>query len=93
MWIGGDVTVRVLERLLRCGGAYDAAALQVHNRRARGGAHWFRSGWNVPATVSWALGAGVGVLAVSLPSYEGPLLALAGAGWIAASCCRARWAA
>ncbi|CAM5235883.1 Cytosine permease OS=Streptomyces tendae OX=1932 GN=F3L20_06850 PE=3 SV=1 [Streptomyces tendae] len=63
---------------VRCGGVYDADALQVFNRRARGGMYWYRSGWNVPATAAWAVGAGVGVLAVSLPSYEGPLLSLTG---------------
>ncbi len=60
----------------RCRGVYDADALQVFNRRARGGVYWYSAGWNIPATVSWALGALVGVLAVSLPSYEGPLVAL-----------------
>lgn len=63
---------------VRCGGEYDADALQVFNRRARGGAYWYRAGWNLPATAAWAAGAVVGVLAVSLPSYEGPLLALTG---------------
>jgi hypothetical protein len=57
---------------------YDADALQVFNRRARGGVYWYRAGWNVRATVSWAVGAGCGLLAVSLPSYEGPLLSLTG---------------
>ncbi|MGV9572984.1 cytosine permease, partial [Streptomyces nigra] len=51
---------------------------QVFNRRARGGIYWYRAGWNIRATVSWALGAVVGVLAVALPSYEGPLLGLTG---------------
>ncbi|MFI9614143.1 cytosine permease [Streptomyces sp. NPDC052023] len=76
--IGTPWAVITLIGFVRCGGVYDAEALQVYNRRARGGVYWFRSGWNVPATVSWALGAGVGVLAVSLPSYQGPLLALTG---------------
>ncbi|WP_434597000.1 cytosine permease [Streptomyces sp. A5-4] len=62
----------------RCGGRYDAEALQVYNRRAKGGVYWFRAGWNIPATVSWALGAVVGLAAVSTPMYEGPLLALTG---------------
>ncbi|RST16110.1 cytosine permease [Streptomyces sp. WAC05374] len=62
----------------RCRGAYDAEALQVHNRRAKGGIYWFRAGWHPRATASWALGAVVGLAAVSTPLYEGPLLALTG---------------
>ncbi|MGW7433087.1 cytosine permease [Streptomyces sp. NPDC054861] len=62
----------------RCGGAYDPEALQVYNRRARGGAYWFSAGWHPRAVASWALGAGVGLAAVSTPLYEGPLLALTG---------------
>ncbi|PPS71461.1 MULTISPECIES: cytosine permease [Streptomyces] len=76
--IGTPWAVITLIGFARCGGVYDADALQVFNRRARGGVYWYRSGWNVPATLSWAAGATVGVLAVSLPSYEGPLLALTG---------------
>ncbi|EFL35061.1 transmembrane transporter [Streptomyces viridochromogenes DSM 40736] len=76
--IGTPWAVITLIGFARCGGVYDADALQVFNRRARGGVYWYRAGWNVPATLSWAAGATVGVLAVSLPSYEGPLLALTG---------------
>ncbi|MDG4861295.1 cytosine permease [Streptomyces sp. T-3] len=63
---------------VRVGGAYDADALQVFNRLARGGIYWFRGGWEVRATVAWALGAAVGLAAVSTPLYEGPLLSLTG---------------
>ncbi|MGW5468354.1 cytosine permease [Streptomyces chartreusis] len=76
--VGTPWAVITLIGFARCRGVYDADALQVFNRRARGGIYWYRSGWNVPATVSWALGAAVGLLAVSLPSYEGPLLSLTG---------------
>ncbi|MFD7878265.1 cytosine permease [Streptomyces sp. NPDC059766] len=76
--IGTPWAVITLIGFVRSGGRYDADALQVFNRRARGGIYWYRAGWNVPATVSWALGAAVGLLAVSLPSYEGPLLSLTG---------------
>ncbi|MDG9711645.1 cytosine permease [Streptomyces sp. DH10] len=76
--IGTPWAVITLIGFARCGGMYDADALQVFNRRARGGVYWYRAGWNIPATASWAAGALVGVLAVSLPSYEGPLLALTG---------------
>ncbi|MEV6960836.1 cytosine permease [Streptomyces sp. NPDC051207] len=74
--IGTPWAVITLIGFARCGGVYDADALQVFNRRAKGGVYWFHRGWNVPATVSWALGAAVGVLSVSLPRYEGPLLPL-----------------
>lgn len=76
--IGTPWAVITLIGFARCRGVYDAEALQVFNRRARGGIYWYRGGWNIPATVSWALGATVGLLAVSLPSYEGPLLGLTG---------------
>lgn len=76
--IGTPWAVITLIGFARCGGVYDAEALQVFNRRSRGGIYWYRAGWNIPATVSWALGAAVGLAAVSLPSYEGPLLALTG---------------
>ncbi|CAM5311616.1 Cytosine permease OS=Streptomyces alboniger OX=132473 GN=CP975_25420 PE=3 SV=1 [Streptomyces alboniger] len=76
--VGTPWAVITLIGFARCRGAYDADALQVFNRRARGGAYWYRAGWNVRATAAWALGATTGVLAVSLPSYEGPLLPLTG---------------
>ncbi|MEU2299452.1 cytosine permease [Streptomyces antibioticus] len=76
--VGTPWAVITLIGFARCGGVYDADALQVFNRRSRGGIYWYRSGWNVRATVSWALGAAVGLAAVSLPSYEGPLLSLTG---------------
>jgi purine-cytosine permease-like protein len=76
--IGTPWAVITLIGFVRCRGVYDAEALQVFNRRARGGIYWFRGGWNIPATVAWALGAGIGLPAVSLPSYEGPLVAWTG---------------
>ena len=76
--IGTPWAVITLIGLARCRGVYDTDALQVFNRRARGGIYWYRGGWNVAATVSWAVGAGFGLLGVSLPSYEGPLLSLTG---------------
>jgi purine-cytosine permease-like protein len=76
--VGAPWAVITLMAHVRCAGVYDAEALQVYNRRARGGVYWFRSGWNVRATVAWALGAAVGLAAVSTPLYEGPLLGLTG---------------
>ncbi|MFI1938879.1 cytosine permease [Streptomyces purpureus] len=62
----------------RCGGEYEPEALQVYNRRARGGVYWFQAGWHPRAAAAWALGAAVGLASVSTPLYEGPLLALTG---------------
>jgi purine-cytosine permease-like protein len=76
--IGTPWAVITLIGSVRCGGVYDADALQVFNRRAKGGVYWFHRGWNIRATASWALGAVTGLLSVSLPQYEGPLLALTG---------------
>ncbi|WP_267244670.1 cytosine permease [Streptomyces sp. PR69] len=74
--IGTPWAVITMIAHVRCRGEYDAEALQVFNRRARGGAYWFRAGWNARATAAWAAGAGVGLAAVSTPLYEGPLLGL-----------------
>lgn len=76
--VGTPWAVITLIGFVRCRGMYDPDALQVFNRRSRGGIYWYSAGWNIPATLSWCLGAVTGLLAVSLPSYEGPLLALTG---------------
>ncbi|MFC8271480.1 cytosine permease [Streptomyces sp. NPDC057271] len=76
--IGTPWAVITLIGHARCRGAYDPEALQVYNRRARGGAYWFSAGWHPRASVCWALGATVGLASVSTPLYEGPLLALTG---------------
>ncbi|MFD3935764.1 cytosine permease [Streptomyces sp. NPDC058611] len=76
--IGTPWAVITLIGYARCRGQYDAEALQVFNRRSVGGVYWYRGGWNPRATASWAIGAGVGLLSVTTPFYEGPLLALTG---------------
>ncbi|MFF8379055.1 cytosine permease [Streptomyces sp. NPDC015661] len=76
--IGTPWAVITLIGHARCGGTYDPEALQVFNNRSRGGIYWFSAGWHPRATVSWAIGAAVGLAAVSTPLYEGPLLALTG---------------
>lgn len=76
--VGTPWAVITLIGYARCRGQYDAEALQVFNRRSVGGAYWYRGGWNPRATAAWAVGAGVGLLAVTTPFYEGPLLALTG---------------
>ncbi|MCT4354227.1 cytosine permease [Streptomyces sp. Je 1-79] len=76
--IGTPWAVITLIGHARCRGVYDPEALQVYNRRARGGAYWFSAGWHPRATACWALGAAVGLASVSTPLYEGPLLSLTG---------------
>ncbi|MFD3700824.1 cytosine permease [Streptomyces sp. NPDC058646] len=76
--LGTPWAVITLIGYARCRGRYDADALQVFNRRSVGGIYWYRGGWNPAATASWALGAGVGLLAVATPFYQGPLLSLTG---------------
>jgi purine-cytosine permease-like protein len=61
-----------------CNGIYDKEALQIYNRRAKGGIYWFYAGWNIQATVAWAFGALIGLCAVSTPLYEGPLTRFSG---------------
>ncbi|GAA1809504.1 purine-cytosine permease family protein [Agromyces neolithicus] len=59
-------------------GRYDVDALQVYNRRARGGIYWYRGGWSMQAAFAWIIGAGVGLLGVDTVLYRGPLLDLTG---------------
>ncbi|GAA3649657.1 purine-cytosine permease family protein [Microbacterium marinilacus] len=60
-------------------GWYDPDALQVFNRRQRGGRYWFAHGWNWRGLAAWLVSALVGLLAVNLPGqFEGPLAALTG---------------
>ncbi|GAA2342127.1 cytosine permease [Saccharopolyspora halophila] len=57
-----------------CRGVYDPDALQVYNRRSRGGIYWFTAGWNLRAVVAWAIGSTVGLLAVDTALFRGPLI-------------------
>ncbi|MFD8548110.1 cytosine permease [Streptomyces sp. NPDC059649] len=74
--IGTPWAVITVMGFARCRGDYDADSLQVYNRGTRGGVYWFKAGWNVQATVAWALGSVVGLMGVDTPFYQGPLL-----GW------------
>ncbi len=76
--VGTPWAVITLMVHVRVGGSYDAEALQVFNRRSRGGVYWYRAGWEPRAAVAWAAGAAVGLAAVSTPLYEGALLELTG---------------
>ncbi|MFI6393321.1 purine-cytosine permease family protein [Nonomuraea sp. NPDC050540] len=60
-------------------GWYDPEALQVFNRRQRGGRYWFTHGWNWRAMTAWLVSALVALLSVNLPGqFVGPLGGLAG---------------
>ena len=60
-------------------GWYDSDALQVFNRRQRGGRYWFAHGWNWRGLAAWLVAAAVGLCFVNLPGqYVGPLADLAG---------------
>ncbi|MGI5348606.1 cytosine permease [Streptomyces sp. CA-250714] len=72
--VGAPWAVIVLIGHARCRGGYDAEALQVLNRRSIGGRYWYTAGWNLRATVAWAIGSCVGLLAVDTPLYTGPLV-------------------
>lgn len=76
--IGTPWAVVTLIGFVRCRGHYDPDALQVYNRRARGGIYWYRGGWNIPATAAWASGSAVGLLSVDTALYRGPLVQLTG---------------
>ncbi|RSM86254.1 nitrate reductase [Kibdelosporangium aridum] len=60
-------------------GWYDSEALQVFNRRQRGGRYWFAHGWNWRGTTAWWIAAVTGVLFTNIPGqFVGPLGDLAG---------------
>ncbi|MFI9173837.1 purine-cytosine permease family protein [Streptomyces lincolnensis] len=60
-------------------GWYDPEALQVFNRRQRGGRYWFAHGWNWRGLTAWWVSALVGVLFTNIPGqFVGPLGDLAG---------------
>ncbi|MFF4362738.1 purine-cytosine permease family protein [Streptomyces sp. NPDC001604] len=55
-------------------GWYDPEALQVFNRRQRGGRYWFAHGWNWRGMTAWWVSALTGVLFTNIPGqFVGPL--------------------
>ncbi|AKJ09035.1 nitrate reductase [Streptomyces incarnatus] len=55
-------------------GWYDPDALQVFNRRQRGGRYWFAHGWNWRGMTAWWVAAVLGVLFTNIPGqFVGPL--------------------
>lgn len=60
-------------------GWYDPEALQVFNRRQRGGRYWFAHGWNWRGMTAWWVSALLGVLFTNIPGqFVGPFGDLAG---------------
>ncbi|MCT9929229.1 cytosine permease [Planotetraspora sp. A-T 1434] len=60
-------------------GWYDPDALQVFNRRQRGGRYWFSHGWNWRGMSAWLISAVVAILFTNIPGqYVGPFGELAG---------------
>ncbi|MCV7173012.1 MULTISPECIES: purine-cytosine permease family protein [Mycolicibacterium] len=60
-------------------GWYDSDALQVFNRRQRGGRYWFDHGWNWRGLGAWLVSAAMSICFVNLPGqFVGPLGDLAG---------------
>ena len=58
---------------------YDPEALQVFNRRQRGGRYWFEHGWNWRGLGSWLVAAVLGLCFTNIPEqFVGPLGELAG---------------
>ena len=72
------MVVMILGYLTRRGW-YDPDALQVFNRRQRGGRYWFHRGWNWRGMAAWLLSAAVALLFVNSPGQVvGPFGDLAG---------------
>lgn len=66
------ITISVVGHYSRRG-YYDPDALQVFNRRERGGIYWFTHGFNLRACFAWLVACTVGGLALNTSLYEGPL--------------------
>ena len=57
----------------RMGSTLSKEDLQVFNQRGSGGRYWYRSGWNIKATVAWIAASISGVFGISSESYTGPI--------------------
>lgn len=76
--VGTPWAVITLLGFARFRGRYDADALQVYNRRSRGGIYWYTGGWNLRATAAWAAGSLTGLLSVDTSLCTGPLVRFTG---------------
>ncbi|TWG07722.1 purine-cytosine permease family protein [Saccharopolyspora dendranthemae] len=72
--VGTPWAVITLIGFVHCRGRYDPDALQVYNRRSRGGIYWFAAGWNPRAVAAWAFGSAIGLLSVDTALFRGPLI-------------------
>jgi purine-cytosine permease-like protein len=82
-WISIQITGHFLRR-----GWYDPQALQVFNRRERGGIYWFTRGLNIRACVAWLGASLVGLLFLDSSLYVGPWSGLANGidlSWLSAT--------
>jgi purine-cytosine permease-like protein len=50
-------------------GFYLPDAMQVFNRGQRGGAYWFRHGWNVAGCGAWGMSSALALLTVNIPGH------------------------
>lgn len=69
-------------------GYYDPQALQVFNRREKGGIYWFARGINYRACVAWFVASCVGLLFLDSSLYVGPWSNAAGGidlSWLSAT--------
>lgn len=48
-------------------GYYLPEAMQVFNRGARGGAYWYRGGWNLAGCLSWGTSSLIALMTVNIP--------------------------
>ena len=60
------------------GGMYDTQALQVFNRREKGGIYWHWNGWNWRGAIPFVIGTIAGLLFLNCAIYVGPFSNLAG---------------
>jgi purine-cytosine permease-like protein len=82
-WISIIVTGHFLRR-----GWYSPDALQVFNRRERGGIYWFTGGLNIRACVAWLVASAVGLMFLDSSLYVGPWSGLANGidlSWLSAT--------
>jgi len=82
-WISICLTGHFLRR-----GWYNPDALQVFNRRERGGIYWFTRGLNIRACLAWLVASAVGLMFLDSSLYVGPWSNAAGGidlSWLSAT--------
>jgi purine-cytosine permease-like protein len=82
------LTINVVGYFLVNRGSYQPYELLRSGQVAKGGAYWFRNGWNRSAVTGWAAGTVAGLLFVQTDVFNGPLYALTGgtnSAWLIAA--------